>query len=74
METTFALGMDSNNDFWSRYKNKDAADLVAKARIEGDDAKRRAVYYELQKIAADDVVMIDLYNSPYRNISRKGVT
>jgi len=73
-KTTFALGMDSNNNFWSRYKNKDAADLVAKARTEGDDAKRRAVYDQLQKIAADDVVMIDLYNSPYRNISRKGVT
>jgi peptide/nickel transport system substrate-binding protein len=73
-KTTFALGMDSNNNFWSRYKNKDAADLVAKARTESDDAKRRAIYYQLQKIAADDVVMIDLYNSPYRNISRKGVT
>jgi len=73
-KTTFALGMDSNNNFWSRYKNKDAADLVAKARTEGDDAKRRAIYDQLQKIAADDVVMIDLYNSPYRNISRKGVT
>ena len=73
-KTTFALGMDSNNDFWSRYKNKDAADLVAKARVESDDAKRRAIYYELQKIAGDDVVMIDLYNSPYRNISRKAVT
>ena len=73
-KTTFALGMDSNNDFWSRYKNKEAADLVAKARTEADDAKRRAIYDQLQKIAADDVVMIDLYNSPYRNISRKGVT
>ena len=73
-KTTFALGMDSNNNFWSRYKNKEAADLVAKARTEGDDAKRRAIYDQLQKIAADDVVMIDLYNSPYRNISRKGVT
>jgi len=73
-KTTFALGMDSNNNFWSRYKNEDAADLVAKARTQGDDAKRRAIYDQLQKIAADDVVMIDLYNSPYRNISRKGVT
>ena len=73
-KTTFALGMDSNNDFWSRYKNKDAADLVAKARVEADEAKRRALYFELQKIHADDAVMIDLYCSPYRNISRKGVT
>jgi peptide/nickel transport system substrate-binding protein len=72
-KSTFSLGMDSNNNFETRYKNEHAAKLVAQGRLELDPDKRRDIYYELQAIAKDDVPWIDLYYSPYRNISRTNV-
>lgn len=72
-KSTFSLGMDSNNNFETRYNNEHAAKLVAEGRLELDPDKRRDIYYELQAIAKDDVPWIDLYYSPYRNISRTNV-
>jgi peptide/nickel transport system substrate-binding protein len=72
-KTTFSLGMDSNNNFLTRYKGEQAAELVAQGRVELDPDKRREIYYELQAIAKDDVPWIDLYYSPFRNISRTNV-
>ena len=72
-KTTFSMGGDSNQNFFSRYQNPHAAELVAQARVETDPEKRRALYYEIQRIAMEDSVMIDLYYSPFRNISRTNV-
>ena len=72
-KSTFTLGMDDNKNFWTRYENQHVADLVAKGRVELDPDKRREIYYEVQRIAKDDVHWIDLYYSPYRNISRSNV-
>jgi peptide/nickel transport system substrate-binding protein len=72
-KSTFSLGMDENKNFWSRYENQHVADLVAQGRVELDPEKRRDIYYEIQKVAKDDVHWIDLYYSPYRNISRSNV-
>jgi peptide/nickel transport system substrate-binding protein len=72
-KTTFVLGMDSNNNYMTFYQNQKAAELVAQARVEIDPDKRREIYYELQAIAKEDVPWIDLYYSPYRNISRTNV-
>jgi peptide/nickel transport system substrate-binding protein len=72
-KSTFSLGMDENLNYWTRYKNQHVADLVAKGRVELGPDKRREIYYEIQKIAKDDVHWIDLYYSPYRNISRAKV-
>jgi peptide/nickel transport system substrate-binding protein len=72
-KSTFTLGMDDNKNFWTRYENQHVADLVAKGRAELDPEKRREIYYEIQRIAKDDVHWIDLYYSPYRNISRTNV-
>jgi peptide/nickel transport system substrate-binding protein len=72
-KSTFSLGMDANDNFWTRYKNQHVADLVAQGRVELDPEKRREIYYEVQRIAKDDVHWIDLYYSPYRNISRTNV-
>ena len=72
-KSTFSLGMDENLNYYTRYKNKEVAALVAKGRVELDPAKRRAIYYKIQRIAKDDVHWIDLYYSPYRNISRSYV-
>jgi peptide/nickel transport system substrate-binding protein len=72
-KTTFALGHDSNMNFMTRYRNDTVKDLVAAARIEMDPARREAMYVDIQKLAYDEVPWIDLYNSPYVNISRRSV-
>ncbi len=72
-KTTFSMGGDSNNNFFTRYDNAEAAKLVAQARVETDPDQRRELYHEIQRIASEDVVMFDLYYSPFRNISRKNV-
>jgi len=72
-KSTFCVGMDGNLNYYTRYENVDVAQMVADARVELDDAKRQAIYYEIQAIAKDDVNWIDLYYSPFRNISRSYV-
>ena len=72
-KTTFVLGHDTNQNYMTRYKNDKVKDLVAAARIEADPVKREQMYVELQKLAKQDVNWIDLYYSPYINISRSNV-
>ncbi|WP_049731364.1 ABC transporter substrate-binding protein [Rhizobium ecuadorense] len=72
-KTTFVLGHDSNNNYLTNYKNEAVKELVAKARLELDTKKREAMYVDLQKMAKDDVNWIDLYYSPYINVSRKNI-
>ncbi len=72
-KSTFSVGMDENLNYYTRYKSQKVADLVAQGRVELDAEKRRDIYYEVQKIAKDDVHWIDLYYAPYRNISRSHV-
>ena len=73
-KTTFVLGHDTNQNYMTRYKNDQVKALVAAARIEADPAKREQMYIDLQKLAKQDVNWIDLYYSPYINISRKNVS
>jgi peptide/nickel transport system substrate-binding protein len=73
-KTTFVLGHDANLNYMTRYKNDTVKDLVAKARVELDPAKREGMYQEIQKIAKGDVHWIDLYYSPFINGCRKNVT
>jgi peptide/nickel transport system substrate-binding protein len=68
------LGHDANLNYMTRYKNDTVKDLVAKARVELDPAKREGMYQEIQKIAKGDVHWIDLYYSPFINGCRKNVT
>lgn len=72
-KTTFVLGHDSNMNYMTRYKNDKVKDLVAAARIEMDPVKREAMYVDIQRMAKDDVHWIDLYYSPYINVTRKGI-
>jgi peptide/nickel transport system substrate-binding protein len=72
-KSTFSLGMDENLNYYTRYANQEVADLVAQGRVEIDPEKRREIYYKIQAIAKDDVHWIDLYYSPFRNISRANV-
>ncbi|PZO82026.1 MAG: diguanylate cyclase [Mesorhizobium amorphae] len=72
-KTTFVLGHDANMNYMTRYNNEKVKELVAAARIEMDPAKREGMYVELQKMAKDDVNWIDLYYSPFINVSRKNI-
>ena len=47
--------------------------MVAAARVEMDPKKREQMYIDLQKMAKADVNWIDLYYSPYRNVTRKNI-
>ncbi len=46
---------------------------MAAARLEMDPAKREQMYIDIQKMAKADVNWIDLYYSPFINVSRKNV-
>ncbi|HEX5077782.1 MAG TPA: ABC transporter substrate-binding protein [Geminicoccaceae bacterium] len=72
-KSTFSLGMDENLNYYTRYDNQHVADLVTQARVELDPEKRCDIYREIQAIAKDDVNWIDLYYSPFTNISRTNV-
>ncbi|QSY98384.1 ABC transporter substrate-binding protein (plasmid) [Rhizobium bangladeshense] len=72
-KTTFVLGHDSNNNYLTNYKNEAVKELVAKARLELDPKKREEMYVNLQRMGKDDVNWIDLYYSPYINVSRKNI-
>jgi len=72
-KTTFVVGHDSNENYMTRYKNDKVKDLVAAARLEMDPAKREQMYIDIQKMAKDDVHWIDLYYSPFINVSRKNI-
>ena len=72
-KTTFVLGHDTNMNYMTRYNNPKVKELVDQARVEMDPAKREALYKEIQVIAKDDVHWIDLYYSPYVNVSRKNI-
>ena len=72
-KTTFVLGHDSNNNYMTRYNNPKVKALVEAARTELDPVKREAMYKELQETAKADVNWVDLYYSPYRNVSRSNI-
>ncbi len=72
-KTTFVLGNDVNMNYYTRYNNPEVTALVAAARVEADPAKREAMYVKLQETAKADVNWIDLYYSPYRNVTQSNV-
>ncbi|WP_376766640.1 ABC transporter substrate-binding protein [Rhizobium leguminosarum] len=72
-KTTFVLGHDSNMNYMTRYHNERVKKLVADARLEMDPAKREAMYMQIQKMAKADVHWIDLYYSPFINVTRKNI-
>ena len=72
-KTTFVLGHDTNKNYMTRYKNDEVKNLVAAARIEMDPSKREQMYVDIQKMAKEDVNWIDLYYSPYINVSRTNI-
>ncbi|MDY8109915.1 ABC transporter substrate-binding protein, partial [Fulvimarina sp. 2208YS6-2-32] len=72
-KTTFVLGHDTNMNYMTRYHSDVVKQLVADARTEMDPAKREEMYVKLQELAKEDVNWVDLYYSPYINVSRSNV-
>ena len=72
-KVAFSVSADSNKSYFTRYENPEVTKLVREARLELDTAKRQELYNRIQAIVKDDVHWIDLYYSPFSNISRKGV-
>ncbi|WP_110686359.1 ABC transporter substrate-binding protein [Salinicola aestuarinus] len=73
-KTTFVLGNDANMNYMTRYDNPEVTQLVADARLATDPDVREEMYTRLQEMAKQDVNWIDLYYSPYRNVSTKAVS
>lgn len=67
-------GDPENRSYYTNYRNPKVSALVDEAAVELDPVRRRALYFEIQAIAKDDVHWIDLYYSPFRNASRANVT
>ena len=68
-KTTFVVGHDTNMNYMTRYNNEKVKELVAAARLEMDPAKREQMYVDIQKMSKDDVHWIDLYYSPFINVT-----
>jgi peptide/nickel transport system substrate-binding protein len=73
-KATFCLyGYDDSRAYFTNYKNPKVKKLIEEGRHVLDKGKRKKIYYELQRIAMEDVVYVDLYYSPFRNASLKKV-
>lgn len=74
-KTGFVLYGDDPDvlSYYTRYNNPKVNELILQARIEPDQDKRKALYYEIQRIAQEDVNWLGLYYSPFRNASRSYV-
>lgn len=70
---SFGFSDDAMMNFLTRYKNPDLTAKVFEARVEQDEEVRRALYHEIQRVAEEDAFLLNLYYSPFRNISRTGV-
>lgn len=66
-------GDPENRSYYTNYKNPKVTELVSAAAVELDPAKRKQMYFEIQRMAKNDVHWIDLYYSPFRNASRSNV-
>jgi peptide/nickel transport system substrate-binding protein len=73
-KSTFCVyGDDENLSYYTRYKNPEVTALVEQGRVELDADKRRQIYYDIQRMAKNDVHWVDMYYSPFRNASRSNV-
>jgi peptide/nickel transport system substrate-binding protein len=70
---SFGFSDDAMMNFLTRYKNPDLTAKVFEARVEQDEDVRRELYFEIQRVAEEDAFLLNLYYSPFRNISRVGV-
>ncbi|MCC5972993.1 MAG: ABC transporter substrate-binding protein [Rubellimicrobium sp.] len=72
-KVSFGFVGDAMMNFLTRYENPDLSALVLEARSSTDPERRQEIYYEVQRVAEEDAVLLNLYYSPFRNISRDGI-
>ena len=69
-KAAFAVyGDNVSKSFYTNYRNPEVSKLLDESRGELDTIKRRNIYYKVQEIVKNDAHWIDLYYSPYRNIT-----
>jgi peptide/nickel transport system substrate-binding protein len=69
----FDIGIYANPQYYFRYDNPKLQQLLQEADTSLDDAKRRLLYEQIQRIIADDAVNVFLYNGPHLVGMRKTV-
>lgn len=66
-------GDDTNKSFYTNYKNPEITKLIDDSRTELDEVKRQKIYSKIQQIVNDDAHWVDLFYSPYRNLTASTV-
>lgn len=61
----FDISIYANPQYYFRYDNPTLQALLAQADAALDDAKRKLLYEQAQRLIADDAVNVFLYNGPY---------
>jgi peptide/nickel transport system substrate-binding protein len=69
----FDIDIYANPQYYFRYDNPQLQALLREADAALDDAKRKALYEQAQRIIAEDAVNVFLYNGPYLVGMRKTV-
>ena len=64
---------DNLGENLSYYDNKEYIDLLAKARVNGDQTQRADLYKQAQKIFAEDAPWIFMFHSNFVTAARKNV-
>jgi peptide/nickel transport system substrate-binding protein len=62
-------GKGENKSYYTRYNNDRVNELLDKGAATPDGDERKAIYYEAQKLAYDEVAQIGLYYAPYHHAS-----
>jgi ABC-type transport system substrate-binding protein len=69
-KTAFSVyGDDTNKSFYTTYKSAEVTKLVDDTRSELDSFKCAVIYNKIQQIVKDDAEWVDLFYSPYRNVT-----
>jgi peptide/nickel transport system substrate-binding protein len=62
-----AWGAGDNKSYFSRYNNEEVNKLIDQASGETDQAKRAALYAQIQKLTVDEVAQVALYYPSWLN-------
>ena len=69
-KTAFSMyGDDTNKSFYTNYKNAEVSKLIDDSRVALDPVKRGEIYDKIQQIVKDEAEWVDLFYSPYRNVT-----
>ncbi len=61
-------GAGENKSYYTRYNSDRVNELLEQGAAEPEGESRKAIYFEAQKIAFEEVAQIGLYYPPFRNV------